>query len=80
MTVSKQIWTPHLLHHILSMTNHDLFLHLDLGDSICIPTAAARAVCPAQLQGGNGCAEWGGACGEILVLKPKDDRGTLAAI
>lgn len=33
-----------------------------------------------HLQAGNGCAEQGGACGEILIVKPKDDRGTLAAI
>lgn len=40
-------------------------------------TAAARAVCPARLPG---CAQWGSAGGEILIPKPKDDPGTLAAI
>lgn len=63
MTVSKQVWTPLplLLHHLLSVTSPNLFLHLDSGDGICIPNSSCQGCvsCPAPRLCSVGQCRWG---------------------
>jgi len=76
------------LPQLLSITSHVLFLHLVLGDLICLHNSNCQlsAVCVLRTSGGcvNGCGKQGSDCRVILVLKctrkPKDDLGTLAAL